>query len=118
MAMFDSFGDAVSALKLKAYEAAAKAYINQRIENYGSVSSLTLDPVRRLVSAQLELKGESGPVSVEAGPYEILDQPGASAIRFAGFQTSRAWITAALNDFLAGRTFPLPESVRRALASL
>ncbi len=113
--MFGSLGDALSAVKDRAIEACAKAWVNREIEKFGSVTDLRLDSRQRTLAAQLALNGETSTIDVHAGSYDLIRENGMTFISFRDFRSSREWIGNVLNQYVAGRKFRLPDALRSAL---
>jgi hypothetical protein len=113
--MLRSFSDALTGLKERAIEATAKRLINQKIEAFGSVTSLQIDSKQRTISAQLALKGETEPIAIKIGAYEVIQDDGGSYISFQNFHASKEWIGNVLNEYAAGRRFKVPDAVKMAL---
>ena len=113
--MFGSISKVLNSVKNGAVEAGAKAYLNQKIGNFGSVTKFQLDPRERTLLVEVELKGESSPISVRVGSYELIDNQGTTCIAFHDVQASREWIGLAVEQYVAGRRFPIPDSLRKML---
>lgn len=96
-------------------EATVKRHINQKIEAFGSVTSLQIDSKQRTISAQLALKGETQPIAIKIGAYEVIQENGVAYISFQNFHASKEWIGNVLNEYLAGRRFKVPGAVKMAL---
>ena len=95
--------------------ATARKFLNARMARYGEVRSLRIDSQRRTVAVTCDLVGESSPIEVEVGRYELEREDGRDFIRVAGCTSSRPWIAHLLEDFVEGRRFELPAGVRSAL---
>ena len=102
-------------LKDMAFAASAKAMINRQIASFGEVTQLQVDAAARSISLEVNLKGEVSPIAVRVGAYQVIDEGGQSYISFSQFSSSREWLATALNQFAAGRRFPLPASARAVL---
>ena len=113
--MLSSFANALTALKERAIEAAVKRLINRKIEAFGSVTSLQIDSKQRTIAAQLALKGETQPIVIKVGSYEVIQEHGAAFISFQNLHASKEWINSVLNEYVAGRRFKVPEVLRMAL---
>ena len=96
-------------------EATAKRLINQRIAAFGSVTSLRIDSKLRTLFAELALKGETQPIEIKAGAYEVIQENGVAYISFQHLHASREWIGNVLNEYVAGRKFKLSALARMAL---
>lgn len=92
-------------------EATVKRLINQKIEAFGSITSLQIDSKQRTISAQLALKGETQPIAIKIGGYEVIQESGVAYISFQNFHASKEWIGNVLNEYLAGRRFKVPGAV-------
>ncbi len=113
--MFSSLSNALAAVKDRALEACAKTMVNQQIEKFGQVTELHIDSQARTVSAQLALNGEPATIEIQAGQFEVIQENGQSFISFRNFRASREWLGGLLNQYIAGRRFPVPEAVRAVL---
>jgi len=113
--MLKIFTNALSALKDRAIEASAKALINQKIEGIGRVTEIQIDSKQKTISAQVALKGETVPISINIGAYELVQENGVTCISFKGFTASREWISARLNRYLTGHKLQVPNAVGMAL---
>ena len=109
--MLESLLKSLAVAKGKAVEAAARAYLNRRFEHYGSVTALEIDARNKTIRVELALKGETVPIVVSAGRYELIEESGAARILFHELNASREWIRVALNEAVAGRAFPIPAAV-------
>lgn len=113
--MFNSITKAISAVKDGAVEAGAKAYINQKIDGFGSVTNFQLDSKKRAMQIEVELKGETTPIRVRVGSYEVLQKEGAVYLKLDDVTASREWIGLAVKQYVAGREFRIPDSLRKWL---
>jgi hypothetical protein len=109
--MLSSFANALTALKERAMEATVKRLVNQKLETFGSVTSLRIDSKQRTISAQVSLKGETQPIEIKAGSYEVIQENGAAYISFQNLHASKEWIGNVLNEYVAGRRFKVPDAV-------
>jgi hypothetical protein len=109
--MFDSIGKMLGTVKDKALEASARAFLNNKFAEFGNVTFLAVDTRLRKASLTAELKGESAPISVEIGSYEIVELNGQMCIRVLKVSASREWLALAMKRYLVGRLVPLPPSV-------
>ena len=113
--MLKIFANALSAVKDRAIEASAKSLINQKINGIGRVTELQIDSRQKTISAQMVLKGETAPISINIGAYELVQENGVTCISFKGFTASREWISALLNRYLTGHKLQVPNAVGMAL---
>jgi hypothetical protein len=94
---------------------ALKAFLNHEIEPFGRVRELAIDTNRKTMRAEVDLKGEPSPISIEVGAYELNETNGVVHIAFQNVITSKEWITGVLNKYVVGRPFPLPNAARKFL---
>ena len=113
--MFESLGNALQSARKKALEAAIKSLVNQRIEKYGQIMQLEIDPVQKRARLEIALKGEVTPLEVHIDAYELQSAESRLLLSIQKIRASREWITAALEDFVVGRQFPVPEAAKLAL---
>src|ERR1035437_5481066 len=90
--MLSAIANAIIALKQRAVEATAKRLINRRIATFGSVTSLHIDSKERTLFAQLALKGETQPIEIKIGSYEVIQENGLEYIIFQNLHASKEWI--------------------------
>jgi len=110
--MPSSFANALTALKERALEATIKRLLNQKFEAFGSVTSLRIDSTQRTISGQLSLKGETQPIEIKIGSYEVIQENGVSYVSFQNLHASKEWIGSVLNEYVAGRRFKMPNAVK------
>ena len=95
--------------------AAARKFINHRIQRYGSVSDLRLDSKAKSVEVTCVLEGEVSPVTVRIGRYDVEEKGGKKFIRAQSCTCSRPWLERALQDYMVGRPFEVPGWASAAL---
>src|SRR4051812_20749746 len=93
-----SQGTMFSAAKDAMTGAAARKFINGRIERYGTVTDLKLDSKGQTMEVICELKGETAPIRVRVGRYEIDQRDGKHFIRPTSCSCNRPWIQHLLED--------------------
>lgn len=113
--MLDSLTNAWAAGKEGAFAAAAKVFLNRKVDKFGSITNLQLDSKQKNLAAELVLKGESTPILIQVDAYEVDEKDGVAWLTVRGIHASREWLNAALNEFLVGRPLQIPAIVRRAL---
>jgi hypothetical protein len=69
-----------------------KPVINKFFERYGKVLTLKIDSNNKTMSAEVILKGESEPIMVSIGRYEVHSE-GRQGLALSNIQTSRPWMT-------------------------
>jgi len=78
-----------TSLKEAALEATPKAYINREIKAFGVVRQLSIDTSKRTMQVELDLKGESAPISVNIGSYGLSEKDGMLRIAFQEMRAAR-----------------------------
>ena len=94
---------------------AAKAFVNERIKNYGQVRELSIDSKRRRIEVVCELKGEVSPIGVTIEKYHVEQKAGKTFIEVLDSSATRPWMQAAMRDHLHGRKFEVPGWAAAAL---
>lgn len=108
--MLESFANAWSTVKNGVVEAAAKAYINNKIASFGTVTKLEIDRSKRTMLVETELKGENSPVWIRVGSYAVTEREGTKYMTLSDVSASREWIGLAAGQYLAGRQIKIPEA--------
>ena len=83
---------------------ATRSYINRRIEEYGEVIELKIDNKSKRISVKALLNGETDPIEVNVEEYDLQGD----SITIKKISSDRAWVNAALGNFVAGKSFTLP----------
>jgi hypothetical protein len=97
-------------------EKAGMALLNQAVlKPYGTLTQLKLDTTARTIEAELELKGEAQPVQLQVREYELCEQDGRATVVLKDVHTSREWLTTLMGNFVVGKEFTLPDSVKKFL---
>ncbi len=94
---------------------AAKAFVNERIKNYGQVGELTIDSKRRRIDVVCQLIGEVSPIGVTIANYTVEQEGGKTFIQVNDSSATRPWMQAAMRDHLHGRKFEVPSWAAAAL---
>ena len=97
-----------------ALEVAVKLWFNHTHKNYGTMSSIHIDSTAKSIRVELELKGETSPIHINVGKYELTTVAGETLIALGEVQTSREWINQLINDYLPPdkRCFKVPSAVK------
>jgi len=114
--MFKSLENAWLAVQDSALESAARLYLNQEVRSFGKISQLSIDRKQRKLFVQVELKGETSPVSVNVDRYELTEKEGSTFVTIHDVTASREWIGLALQKYVTGRQFRLPPAARQLLS--
>lgn len=107
--------NAFTSLKEKSVEAALTGILDDYIRNFGSIRRLNIDSSAKTIEIELELKGEATPIRIQARDYEVIRGENQTWISVKSFASSREWLSAALNEHVAGRKFKVPAAAGLAL---
>jgi DNA-directed RNA polymerase subunit L len=84
----------------------AKLFINKYFDGLGEVQELDVDNVAKIIAMQVVLNGEDHTLQLYVD--YLLE---ADAVTAVHFRCEREWIEAALNRFLAGKRFDIPDGL-------
>jgi len=82
---------------------------NSLLKPYGQATSLRLNSSEKSAAITLVLKGETQPVEIKIGKYELIPEAGKVYLILRDVTTSREWLTTLAQDHLVGKKFELPE---------
>lgn len=102
-------------LKDSLASSAAKTLLASTLERYGEISDLRIRSRERFISAELLLKGDEVPVSIEISRYRITGKGSEHAIVIESVTASRSWIQNLLDDLLVEKPLPVPAILLLAL---
>jgi hypothetical protein len=102
-------------IKDSAVSMMVKAYLNDKFKEMGEITEVSLDTAASKLAIVARMRGETEPVSATIERYELETEGPDRYIVLKEFVTSRAWLTAGLNQFLVGRRFKLPAAVSKML---
>ena len=108
-------GNLMRGAKDTAISLALKSMVNDKMGQYGEITSCNISTADNTLTAQALLRGEREKVSVKLERYEIERDGEEHFIVLKTFSTSREWLTVALNKFLAGKRYKLPNAVTKLL---
>ena len=94
---------------------AAQVYLNNLISRYGRLQELKIDSKAKTVEAVCLLQGETNPVVVRVGKYEILSEGERWFVQASACTSSRPWLQNLLEDHLPGKRIELPAWAAAAL---
>jgi hypothetical protein len=95
-----------------------RALLNSRLRAIGKVTDLTIDTSRRRAQVRIALRGEGGAIDDADLRYEIQHTDGSDSLTLVDAVASREWMTAALKQFVVGRSFQLSPNGARVLRLL
>lgn len=81
-------------------EALVSRWINSKIRDYGSVSSLKIDTNRQMVRINVLLKGEDTDLALTIENYKILNEQDGTYFYIEKIISSREWVNILINNYL------------------
>jgi len=99
-------------MRIRLARAGVKAFINRKIKQYGVMTKLEIDPKKKTLRIELDLKGETSPIVISAGGYELSEKEGSMFIRLQDLESTRPWVAALLNEFAAGKPLKLGDTIK------
>lgn len=100
-----------------ALEVAVKLWFNQTHKRYGHMTSIQIDSTAKTIRVELDLKGETAPLTIDVKSYALSAGSGETIIELGDIETSREWVNLLLADYVKpeNRRFPVPGAVRAIL---
>lgn len=97
-----------------------KQELNTRIARYGEVLDVKLNTRERSVQLSIKLKGESDPITVNIGKYELIKEDTKLwlGVDSQSIQASREWVTLLLQDQAGRHRLPIPQKYAWAVEFL
>lgn len=90
---------------------ALKAYLNDRLSDYGEVLDCSVDTTKSRISVRALLKGERDPINVAVERYELTREGERVYATLHAFSSSRPWITMLVSKVFTGKRYKLPSAV-------
>jgi hypothetical protein len=87
----------------------AEKMLQQKLERYGQIMDIQLNSRERTAVLQLLLKGETEPVTIFVDDYAVSQDQTGSWVTVRKARASREWITQALQEFVVGKSLPIPD---------
>lgn len=94
---------------------ALRAFLNERLKEFGEVLECDVDTGRSRISVRALLKGERDPLTVAVERYELTTEDEQLYATLRSFSSSRPWVSLLLTKVLTGRRYKLPGAVARLL---
>lgn len=89
-------------IKDRLVSSGAKAFMNQKIANFGELTQLDVDTQARTVHATLFFKGEPEPVELHVADYFLYERDGKCFAQMGSFKSSKPWLTEAAKGLIVG----------------
>lgn len=101
-----------------ALSVAARTFINNRFSKIGQMTELSVDTKKRTIRVRLELKGEDEPIDIHVKKYSLERRSAGATLTIVDAVASREWLTEALNEFVIGQRFAIPDRAAAILKLL
>jgi len=113
-------GDSLADSKDRLISERIKQELNTRIARYGEVLDVKLNTRERSVQLSIKLKGESDPITVNIGKYELIKEDTKLwlGVDSQSIQASREWVTLLLQDQAGRHRLPIPQKYAWAVEFL
>lgn len=92
-----------------------KAYVNDKLSEYGEIVDVSIDTAVNRLTARALLKGEREAVTITVERYELESDGDERFIKLKKFTSSRSWLTQLLNKLLIDKRFKIPGAVSKLL---
>jgi hypothetical protein len=96
----------------------ARTFVNNRFQEIGQLTDLSVDTKTQTLKLRLSLSGEVEPVEIYVRKYRIRRGGDRSLLTIIDATASRRWLDAALREFVLGRSFAIPQGAGTALKLL
>ena len=90
---------------------AIKAYINDRLRDYGDVKDCSVDTRKSRIEIKALLKGDKDPITAAVEKYELVREEGEVYAVLRSFSSSKPWLTLLLTKLFTNKRFKLPGAV-------
>lgn len=104
-------GKLAKGMKDGALGIALKAFLNDRLHQYGEVLDCVVDTGKGRISVRAMLKGEKEPINAAVERYELEREGEALYATLRTFSSSRPWLTLLLGKIFTGKRYKLPSAV-------
>ena len=103
-------------------EALVAKWVNSQIEDYGIISDLEIDTLKKIVCINLQLKGEKETFKVTFINYEIKNVEDETFIYIEEIKTEREWLdlllTRYIDNLLPQKRIKLPNNLVKIVVKL
>ena len=96
----------------------ARVAVNTQLRGIGEVTELSIDTKSKSVRLRLELAGEQEPIEVHVTKYRLSNDGAELRLTIEEATASREWLTIALQEFVVGQGFAIPEKAHTLLKLL
>lgn len=109
MSLVNKLRGVISHAKDAGASVAIEHLLAKRLEPYGELKNLRLNSRDKTIEVEVLLKGEAETLVVKVLEYELQSEPDQDYLVVKRAIASREWVTALLQDFVAGKRHPLPQ---------
>ena len=102
-------------LKDIALEKGLLLFLRSKLERYGEIQEIRLDTSARTISAIVQLRGESNPISISDAKYRLDHRSDQAWIVLESANVSREWIQNLIEDHLVGMQIKIPPLVAKLI---
>lgn len=118
MGLLHALGDVLHSAKDAGVSFVIERALAHRLQPYGRMLNLAIDPKTSRIRLEILPKGETQPIAINIDEYALTNVAGADFIVIKKASASREWVDALLQDFAVGKTLPLPEKYGSIIKSL
>jgi hypothetical protein len=108
-------GKIAKGMKDGALAIALKAYVNDRLGDYGDILDCTVDTASGRIAVRALLKGDKEPINAAVEKYELEREGEVVYATLRKFSSSRPWLTLLLGKMFTDKRYKLPSAVRNLL---
>ena len=105
------FGKIARGMKDGALGIAIKAYVNDRLSEFGEVTECTVDTKRSRIEVRALLKGKKQIINAAVEHYELSWEGDHVYATLKSFSSSRPWLTLLLSKLFTNKRYKLPSAV-------
>lgn len=105
-------GKLAKTMKDGALGIALKAYVNDRLGDYGEVLDCNVDTGKSRIGVRVLLKGDKEPINAAVEKYELSTEGETLYATLRTFSSSRPWLTLLLTKLFTDKRYKLPSAVR------
>ncbi len=73
------------------------------------MTKLEINKENKTIHAELELKGETQPITVDVNGYEVVEAGGKTRMLLREVKISREWMNAVFQKFPGAKNFEIPD---------
>lgn len=88
---------------------AIETFVKSYVEKYGDLKDINLDSKNKIISVNIQLKGEHDILTVILKDYQIIEESNKTYVKVRSAEASKIWLNNAFQDFLVGKKFEIPE---------